>query len=187
MPMLWSNMVGLTNLSASNEFYSAAEVPHRLIPDAQGTAQPAADGSAEATNHRSAKTRACVEHVFASIDPGPVAALYRAGAHHGGDRADQLRPKPAPAGDDGAAAAGARDGMRLGHTGNMRLERGKTKFTTKRKATAAAISPTRRATRSIRRRAANSKWVLQTTLQCGGLVGDGELRLRKQYPIRAVE
>ena len=31
-------MVGLSSSSASNEFYSAAEVPHRLIHDAQGTA-----------------------------------------------------------------------------------------------------------------------------------------------------
>ena len=47
-------------------------------------------------------------------------------------------------------------------TGNVRLEQGKTKFRTKRKATVATISPTRRATPSIRRHAASSKQVLQT-------------------------
>ena len=44
----------------------------------------------------------------------------------------------------------------------MHLEQGKTKFRTKRKATTATISPTRRATQSIRRHAASSKQVLQT-------------------------
>ena len=50
-------------------------------------------------------------------------------------------------------------------TGNVRLEQGKTKFRTKRKATVATISPTRRATPSIRRHAASSKQVLQTALE----------------------